>query len=43
MEPEQEQDGGEQTSVIIGLATAIRPIPPVTSRVEVENSSQNWK
>ena len=29
------------TSVIIGLATASSPIPPVQSRAEVENSSQN--
>jgi len=30
------------TSAIMGLATLIRPMPPVANRVEVENSSQNW-
>ena len=29
-------------SLIIGLATLMRPMPPVASRVDVEKSSQNW-
>ena len=29
--------------MIIGLATAMRPMPPVHRRAEVENSSQNWE
>lgn len=31
----------EKISPIIGLATEIRPIPPVANNVEVENKSQN--
>ena len=29
--------------MIIGLATAMRPMPPVHRRAEVENSTQNWE
>ena len=30
------------TSPIMGLATDIKPIPPVANKVDVENNSQNW-
>ena len=29
--------------MIIGLATAIRPMPPVQRRADVEKSNQNFK
>ena len=32
----------KKTSVIIGLATAISPIPPVQRRADVEKRSQNF-
>ena len=36
------QNTKKKTSVIIGLATAISPIPPVQRRADVEKRSQNF-